>query len=164
MLALLNWFRRSFPGWSRLMTLEGITVLLQENSKRKCSTTDNSFGRFTSTTYSSCSSAGTFSTMLTIRDYSPGQSEGSKERFANWKAEFNHAMEAYQISCHLIKEQLVKRQHPRCDLLYTNHDETVYTRVSLIAQDDRLVILFACGMLQEISGPACTECFRSIRV
>ncbi|MFT3880353.1 MAG: hypothetical protein QM703_11915 [Gemmatales bacterium] len=96
MLALLNWFRRSYPGWSSLTTLEGVTVLLQDNPKRKCSTTDNSFGRFTSTTYSSCSSTGTFSTMLTIRDYSPGQSVGSQERFASWKAEFNHAMQAYQ--------------------------------------------------------------------
>jgi len=164
MLALLGWFRRSYPGWCRLSTLEGVTLLFQENARRTCSTTDNSFGRFASTTYSARGNEGAFTSMLTVRDYSPGEPVSSEERFASWKAEFNHAMEAYRISSHLIKERTIAGQHPRCDLLFTNHDETVYTRVSLISQGDRLVILFACGMLQEVSSPACSECFRSIRL
>lgn len=164
MLALLNWFRRSYPGWSKLTTLEGVSVLFQENAKRTSSNTDNPYGRFTGTTYSASGSESTFSTMLIVRDYTPGQSVPSEERFTSWKAEFKHAMQVYEVSINLVKEQLIPGQHPRCDLLFTNHDETVYTRVSLIAQEDRLVILFACGMLQEVSGPACSECFRSIRV
>lgn len=164
MLALLNWFHRSYAGWSRLTTLEGISLLFQDNPVRTCSTTDNSFGRFTSTTYSAKSNEGGFTTLLTVRDYPLEHAGSPEDRFTSWKAEYCHAMQAYQISCNLVQEHRSDGRHPRCDFLFTNGDETIYTRVSLISQGNRLIILFACGMLQDVSSKACSESFRSIRL
>lgn len=164
MLALLNWFGRSHQGWSKLTSLEGVKVLFPNNPLCKYSQADSPLGPMNVSLYSSRLENSRFSVILSVRDFMPGNTAQSEEYFEHWKNEFQQTMQAYQIQKTLVKQSLTPGQAPRLDLLYSNADGTTFTRVSLISQGTRLIILFAVGMLQEISGPACTECFRSIRL
>ncbi|HQR07889.1 MAG TPA: hypothetical protein PLN21_13760 [Gemmatales bacterium] len=164
MLALLNWFRPRHTGWSKLATHEGVKVLFPDYPTRKCSISESPLGKINVIHYSGKLQETTFSTILSIRDYQPSIQAEAEDYFQDWKDEFKRSMQVCNIEMFLIKESMVQGKAPRCNLLFTNADETVYTRVSLLCEGTRLVILFACGMLQEISGPACSECFRSIRL
>ncbi len=164
MLALLNWFRPSHHGWTKLTTLEGVTVLYPNSTFRKSSQANSPLGLMDVTLYTGHLEKSNFSIILSIRDFVPGNPAKPEDYFQTWKDEFNQTMESYQIEKALVTERHFPGDAPRYELLYTNADQSVFTRVTLISQFNRLVILFAVGMLQEVSGPACGECFRSIRL
>ena len=165
MLALFNnFFARSHTGWTKLTTPEGINVLFPQKSNRVCSSADTQLGQMNCTIYSGRWEKSTASTILTVRDYQTATPLEPNDLSASWKDEFQHAMQVSQIKKYLMKECVTEGQHPRCDLLYTNREQTTYTRVSLIANGNRLIVLFTVGMLQEVLAPACSECFQSIRL
>ena len=164
MLALLNWFRPSHHGWTKLTTLEGVTVLFPSNTFRKSSQANSPLGMMDVALYTGHLEKSNFSIILSIRDFVPGNDAKPEDYFQAWKDEFSQTMESYQIQKLLVTERHHPGDAPRCELLFTNADQSAFTRVTLISQFNRLVILFAVGMLQEVSGPACGECFRSIRL
>lgn len=161
---LLNWFKPAYPHWKTLHTPESVRLLFPEFPTRKCSQSESPLGGIHVTLYSGKLPGTNFSAILSIRDYTLNQPATSHDLFNDWKGEFNRTMEMNGMQKKILREVHTELKHPRCDLLFANHDDTVYTRVSLIAQGNRLVILFAVGMLQEISGPACSEFFNSVRI
>lgn len=164
MLALLNFFKPTHQNWQKIKTHEGVRLLFPEFPTRKCSQSESPLGTIHVTLYSGKLPESNFSAILSVRDYTPIKPAQAGDYFQEWKDEFNRTMELMGISTQLVREAHTDGKHPRCDLLFVNHDETVYTRVGLISQGTRLVILFAVGMLQEVSGPACSDCFRSLRL
>lgn len=163
MLALLNWFKPAFDNWQRLRTPEGVGVLFPAFPARSCSQSQSPLGSIHVTTYSGKLPESCFTAILSIREYSSIKSCEADDYFFDWRDEFNRTMEITGIRHYLVKETRTDGKIPRCELLFANHDETIYTRISLNAQGPRLVILFAVGMLQEVSGPACSEYFRSVQ-
>ena len=163
MLALLTRFGRSFTGWTKLVTHEGVTVLFPEHPMRACSTSESPWGTMYCTMYRGQWKDSTASSILTIRDYDSATLLEPDQLFSGWKEEFKRAMNEHHLPLVRVKEKLSVDKHHRCDLLYANREETQFTRVSLIAQGNRLIILFAVGMLQEVLTPACSESFRSLR-
>lgn len=164
MIALFGLFSRKHAGWTRLHTSEGIRVLFPVNPVRKLSDSQSPLGKINVALYSAGISGTNFSAILSIREYEPLWAATAADFFADWRAEFIGSMEQCGIDLKLLQEELPTGRTPRCDILFTNTTETSYTRVSLLSQGTRLVILFAVGTLAEIGGPACSECFHSIQV
>src|SRR4051794_39718096 len=108
MLALLNWFRPRYPGWSKLNTHEGVKVLFPDYPVRKCSTSESPLGKVNVTLYSGKLEDTTFSNILSIRDYEPSKVADAGDYFEDWKAEFKRTMEIYNIETNLIKESLIE--------------------------------------------------------
>lgn len=164
MLALLNWFLPFHPGWSKLTTNEGVIVFFPNSTLRSRSQADSPLGLMDVALYTGFLENSNFSIMLSIRDFEPGNPAKPEDYFQVWKDEFNQLMEPSQIQTRLFTERRYPGDAPRCELLFANADQSVFTRVTLFSQSNRLVILVAVGMLQEVTGPACSECFRSIRL
>lgn len=164
MLALFNIFARSYTGWTRLTTVEGIQVLFPQNATRATSVAETPLGTMHCTLYSGHWLNSNASSILSIRDYQSETTLDPYTLFNNWKAEFIEAMEVSGVRKHRIKQSVTEGKYTRCDLLYTNNEETTYTRVCLVAAGNRLIILFTVGMLQEVLTPACSECYSSIKL
>lgn len=164
MLALFNnMFRRNHAGWARLTTLEGVTLLFPEQHTRACCVSESPFGPMRCAYYSARWESGNASSFLTVRDYYSETPIDAVTLFENWKQEFLAAIESSGIRRYLVKEKLTEGTNSRCDLLYSNKEETTFSRICLIAEGNRLIVLFTVGMLQEVVAPANDECFRSIR-
>lgn len=165
MLALFHTvFGRSYSGWTRLTTNEGVKVLFPQKAHRACSVAETPVGPMNCVLYSGRWENSSANSILAIRDYQTDATLSAEGLFASWKADFQDAMHVTGVYKRILRENIVDGVHPRCDLLYTNEDETTFTRVSLIAQNNRLIVLFTVGMLQEVLAPACCESYRGIRL
>lgn len=164
MIALFGLFNRKLAGWKKMTTAEGISLLFPLNPVRKPSQSETPIGKINVTLYSAGMPGTNFSAILSIRDFEPKWAATAADYFADWRAEFTRTMEVCQVDMKQCREEMHESGTPRCDLLFTNEAETSYTRVSLLSKGTRLVILFAVGKLEEVAGPACSECFRSIRL
>ncbi|MFO0814985.1 MAG: hypothetical protein U0796_17320 [Gemmatales bacterium] len=164
MLALLNFFQTRYAGWKQLIVPEGVKLLFPENPMHKLSASQSPLGQIKVSLYSASLPQSGYSTILCIRDYDAEELLEAKSLFNDWKCEFVQTMEAAGIKKFLVREKCHGDVHPTCDMLLSDAMETSFTRVRLVAQGNRLIVLFAVGNLQEVSSPAVTESFSSMRV
>lgn len=164
MLALLSLLFPGYRGWRKLHTSEGVRLLFPLSPARKTSESNTPLGPIQLTVYSARSKKTSFSAILSIRDFTASSEISPNDMIRSWRAEYDQNMQQAGVDTHLNQEEFLPGEYPRCNLLYSDKTETVFTRISLLTSRGRLVALFAVGRLHEITDDACIECFRSIRL
>lgn len=165
MIALFNSMRnRSFGSWTRMTTSEGVHVFFPQQATHVCSVAETPFGPMKCSVYSSAWNNNNANSILAIRDYESPTPLQPDDLFLSWKSDFRNAMDVSGVYKHVVDECYTQGKFSRYDLLYANREETAFTRVCLIAQGNRLIVLFTVGMFQDVNGPECKECYRSIRL
>lgn len=164
MLALFSLLSPAYRGWKKLHTPEGVRLLFTLFPVRSQSASNTPLGPIQLTTYSGKSENSAFTTILSIRDFADGNNLTPEEMISSWRMEYDQSMQLAGVDSVLKQEEFLPGKQPRCNLLYTNEPETIFTRISLLTCRNRTVILFAVGKLDEISNDASATCFQSIRV
>lgn len=164
MLALFSLFIPAYRGWKKLSTPEGVRLLFPHSPIRSHSASNTSLGPIQLTTYSAKSENSAFTTILSIRDFDNRTDLSPEDMINSWRMEYDQTMHQAGIDSVLKQEEYLPGKNSRCNLLYTNQSETLFTRISLLTCRNRIVILFAVGKLDDISNDACKACFQSIRI
>ncbi|HMP18320.1 MAG TPA: hypothetical protein PKD72_14945, partial [Gemmatales bacterium] len=104
------------------------------------------------------------SVMLSIREYPMFSQVPSDQVFAEWRAEHDRTLEEAGICLHLLKINQTLGKFPGYELLFSNKDETTFTRVYQIYDGSKLVTLTAIGSLEAVSCAVCSKAFQSLHL
>jgi hypothetical protein len=164
MFTLLGLFGRSSTSektWREVTFSEGCSLYFPGKPKGKLTEAITALGPIRVTTYNVKDPLTGVSLILAVRHFARNDSHTAKEHFDAWQEEFVANMPLTGVD-HTIKHvESLPGPLPTRQFLFTNPEESVFTRVLLTYHRQRLFILFAVGQARSMARSEVTECFHS---